>query len=308
MPISLAYAAAGLDRVAERRRSDAWTRRRLKHPDTRIVPVWRNNNLVRVGAEPKAEIFKGHKASRILEVASDVVLLGVDGRVTYFAADLSDFEIEEIAWAAVKASFIDLRQAGPLMRRDEAALMAYARGMMYWHRNHRFCGACGTPTENHHGGHMRVCMRPECGRQHFPRTDPAVIMLVTRAGRGGDACLLGRQAQWPDGMYSTLAGFVEPGETLEEAVAREVGEETGIEVADVTYLNSQPWPFPSSLMLGFRARALTTRIRIAPDELADARWFGRDDLRRMEERGMRLPRADSIARWLVEEWLAEGER
>ena len=194
------------------------------------------------------------------------------------------------------ARFMDLRRAAALLERGQASLLAHARGMMHWHRNHLFCGTCGGATLSRQGGHVRVC--GSCGREHFPRTDPAVIMLVVRDG----ACLLARKPEWTDGMYSTLAGFVEPGESLEEAVAREVFEETAVTVADVSYRASQPWPFPASLMLGFRARATTTRIQIDDHELADARWFRRDDL----AHGRHLPRADSIARWLIDEWLAEG--
>jgi len=188
-------------------------------------------------------------------------------------------------------------------------LLAQTRGFAFWHRNHRFCGACGSPTDSRQGGHVRACANPDCGKQHFPRTDPAVIMLITRPGPDGGACLLGRQAVWPRGMVSTLAGFVEPGETLEQAVAREVEEESGIvvDLASVSYRASQPWPFPSSLMLGYRATAVTTEIDESIEELEEARWFTRGQLPQIEEMGYRLPRVDSIARWLIEEWLAEGD-
>src|SRR5262249_49094954 len=152
---------------------------------------------------------------------------------------------------ADEVEFTDLRRVGPLLERFEGSLLAYARGITYWHQRHRFCGVCGAPTRSRDAGHVRVCLNETCKTQHFPRTDPAVIMLV----HDGDRCLLGRQSVWPTGMHSTLAGFVEPGESLEEAVAREVREETAIEVTDVAYHSSQPWPFPSSVMLGFHARA-----------------------------------------------------
>ena len=190
--------------------------------------------------------------------------------------------------------------------------MAYARGILHWHQHHRYCGQCGHPTENQHGGHMRLCLNPDCGRETFPRTDPAVIMLVEHTPSNGEPpkCLLGRHSAWPPGSYSTLAGFVEPVESLEEAVAREVFEEAGIRVANVRYQASQPWPFPSSLMLGFRAQAETTAIKLDPDELADARWFTAEEIRSFGEWGddsasLRLPRKDSIARFLVESWLGE---
>ena len=196
--------------------------------------------------------------------------------------------------------------AGP-----EAALLAYARGLMHWHRGHVFCGLCGNPTESHDGGHLRRCTNAEDPHNHFPRTDPAVIMLVSHDNPQGNgpACLLGRQSRWAEGMYSTLAGFVEPGETLEEAVAREVLEESGVRVTNVEYKASQPWPFPSSLMLGFRARAETAEIEIDDREIEDAQWFRPEEVRSFGEWGTappgekRLPRKDSISRWLIEGWL-----
>jgi len=270
------------------------------------LPVWRNCNLIKPGDTPKAAFLKGKTAQKFMEIASDVVLLGLNGKTSYFAADVSDYEPEELKWVSRRAEFIDLRQTGPLMNPRDAAMLAYARAMMYWHRNHRYCGICGSPTENHHGGHVRVCTGSNCERHHFPRTDPAVIMLVTGSGKGDDSCLLARQAAWPEGMYSTLAGFVEPGERLEEAVAREVLEESGILVTDVEYRNSQPWPFPASLMVGFRARAASRRIKIDKVELQDARWFTRDEVHNFGNLGFSLPRPDSIARWLVDTWLADG--
>ncbi|MDP6574327.1 MAG: NAD(+) diphosphatase [Rhodospirillales bacterium] len=305
MPKGLSYTDTGLDRAALLRRKDAWTAKRLRDPDTRILPVWRNRNLIRPGDTPKAASLKGKTAQKFLRIASDVALLGVNGKVVYFAADASDCEPEELKSVSRRAEFIDLRQVGPVMEPREAAILAYARAMMYWHRNHRYCGVCGSPTENRQGGHVRVCTGADCERPHFPRTDPAVIMLVTRLGKGGEACLLARQAAWPEGMYSTLAGFVEPGERLEEAVVREVLEESGVSVADVEYRNSQPWPFPASLMVGFRASATSRRIKFDKEELEDARWFTRDEIGNFEKLGFRLPRSDSIARWLVDTWLAE---
>ncbi len=305
MPKGLSYTGTGLDRAALLRRKDAWTVKRLRDPDTRVLPVWRNRNLIRPGDTPKATSLRGETAQKLLRIVSDVALLGVNGKVAYFAADASDSEPEELKFVSRRAEFIDLRQVGPVMEPREAAMLAYARAMMYWHRNHRYCGVCGSSTENQQGGHVRVCTSADCERPHFPRTDPAVIMLVTRLGKGGEACLLARQAAWPEGMYSTLAGFVEPGERLEEAVVREVLEESGVTVADVEYRNSQPWPFPASLMVGFRARATSWRIKFDKEELEDARWFTRDEIGNVEKLDFRLPRPDSIARWLVDTWFAE---
>jgi NAD+ diphosphatase len=174
---------------------------------------------------------------------------------------------------------------------------------MHWHLRHRFCGVCGSPTESREAGHLRLCSNPDCAAEHHPRTDPAVIMRIEHEGR----VLLGRQTQWPQGMHSVLAGFVEPGESLEEAVAREVYEESHIRVTDVRYQSSQPWPFPSSIMLGFRATAVTTDIQIDGTELMDAGWFDRAHVRATHDpEKFRIPRGDSIARRLIDDWLAEG--
>jgi NAD+ diphosphatase len=198
--------------------------------------------------------------------------------------------------------FADLRQLAGRLERQEGALLAFARAMLFWHSRHRFCGLCGTPTRSEEAGHMRRCTDPSCHTMHFPRTDPAVIMLVT----DGDRALLGRNKNFPvPGMYSTLAGFVEPGESLEDAVAREVREETAIEVAAVHYHSSQPWPFPANIMLGFYAEAATTEIAVDYGELEDARWFERGWLAsHADDDTFRLPRRDSIARRLIGDWLA----
>jgi len=192
----------------------------------------------------------------------------------------------------------ELRALAPVLPRAELGLAALARALLHWHETHRFCGRCGAATGVHEGGHLRRC--PACGLDIHPRTDPAVIVLV----HDGDRCLLGRAPHFPAGMYSTLAGFVEPGESPEAAVAREVFEECGIEVAEPVYVSAQPWPFPQSLMLGFFARARTHRLRIDREELMDARWFTRAELADPARRPVHLPRGDSIARYLIERWLA----
>jgi NAD+ diphosphatase len=187
----------------------------------------------------------------------------------------------------------------------EAALAAYAGSLLAWHRRHRFCANCGAPTESRDAGHERVC--PSCEAHHFPRTDPVVIVRVSD---GADALLLGRQASWPEGRFSVLAGYVEPGETLEEAVRREVLEESGVAVDSVSYVASQPWPFPSSLMLGFSALAARGDPAPGDDELAEVRWFGREEIARAArgEGELMLSPAYSIARRLIDDWLAAERR
>jgi NAD+ diphosphatase len=195
---------------------------------------------------------------------------------------------------------VALRRIGPALPAREAALAAYARALAYWHDTHGFCSRCGGATLVADGGHARLC--PSCERTVFPRTDPAVIVLVA----SGDYCLLGRSPRFPADMYSTLAGFVEPGESLEDTVRREIFEEAGVRVTAMRYRSSQPWPFPASLMLGFHATAVERTLAIDRDELADARWFHKDELVDPAARPVTLPRPDSIARHLIESWLYES--
>jgi len=296
------FAAAALDRVSHLRADPAWMRGALEAESSLFFPVWRSRNLVVEGEVPHAVALPRAEAQNLLEEAGEIVLLGVANGIAHFAVDLSPIEQpEQLPALAGRGAFADLRNIGALIGRDEGAALAYARGMVHWHQTHRFCGACGTPTETREGGHLRVCSSPGCGASHFPRTDPAVIMLVA----DGDRCVLGRKAEWAPGMYSTLAGFVEPGESLEDAVRREVREETGLEVADVNYHSSQPWPFPASLMLGFHCRAATDNIHLDTDELEDARWFTRAELKNGAG-GMSRPRPISIARRLIDDWIAAG--
>ena len=191
------------------------------------------------------------------------------------------------------------------MAAKHAGILAYAKALHYWQHRHAFCGVCGNPNLLRSAGHRMVCSNEECERESFPRIDPAIIVLVTNR----DACLLGRNAKWRPRHFSTLAGFVEPGETLEEAVAREVAEEVGLrfDPGQVFYQSSQPWPFPSSLMLGFHARIEPAELRVNRAEIESAAWFSREDLLNSpEDESFRLPRADSIARRLIEDWLAEA--
>jgi NAD+ diphosphatase len=302
------YAWSGLDRVSERRKDEAWVAERLFDPKSRFVPLWRSRNCIDTAAAA-AVLLSCEECRALAPALEEPIFLGLAGEVAYFALDLSHIEAGETGPAlpaGAAASFLDLRLVGARLSREEGGLLAYARGMLTWHRRHRFCGQCGAPTRAIEGGHVRVCTAPACRLQQFPRTDPAVIMLVTR----GDHCLLGSNPRFPPSTYSTLAGFVEPGETLESAVAREVFEEAGVRVRDVRYHSSQPWPFPTSLMLGFYAEAESDALAVNTVELRDARWFERGwvraNAREWHEDGapFRIPRRDSIARRLIDDWLA----
>ncbi len=330
MPKKLMYTGGPLDRAAEKRRDHGWVDALRRDPKVRVVPVWRSRNLVLGDAAPRAALMTGRAVPDLMENAAAEAFLGIWDDVPYFAIDLSDHEEDAAArlageaavdgagegpGAAATGGFEDLRRVGRLLPDDEAAVLAYARGMMHWHRRQNFCTDCGAPTMAADAGHVHSCTNSDCGKSHFPRTDPAVIMLVThRGGDGVERCLLGRSHRWEIPMFSTLAGFVEPGENLEEAVVREVYEEAGVRVSEVTYRGSQPWPFPQSLMLGFWARAEDTALALDADELREARWFSRGELDVFGEfygeddsNRPRLPRMDSISRRLIEDWRDLGD-
>ena len=199
-----------------------------------------------------------------------------------------------------RGEFQDLRFLGTVLPPDEANLAAHARALVLWHASQLYCGVCGTAARPEAGGNARTCVNVDCGRVIFPRVDPAIIVLVS----DGDRCLLGRQARWPEGRYSTIAGFAEPGESLEDAVRREVYEETNVHVGEVRYHSSQPWPFPSSLMVGFLAQAISSEIRLNDAELEDAQWFTREQLL---SGFPKLPFRISIARRLVDHWVDLGD-
>jgi len=305
------YADAPLDRAALLRADDGQLERIVERAGACTIAVWRNQSLV-AGLKAGRPGIVRH-AVDVHRHAGQVVFLGLenaglDSETPVFAADFSHLEAPEAA-GLLGHAFTDLRRVGPLLEDREAALLAYARGMLYWHRNHGHCGRCGAATESRRGGHLRVCTNPDCRRSAFPRTDPAMIVLVEHPGGDGGPprCLLGRARRFPPGVYSTLAGFVEPGESLEQTVRREVLEESGVELGEVRYMASQPWPFPSSLMVGFHATAVGTEIRLHDDELEDARWFTVAELREAANWGdaaaLCLPRHDSIARYLIETWL-----
>ncbi|HEY4254704.1 MAG TPA: NAD(+) diphosphatase [Roseomonas sp.] len=297
-----AYTGSPIDRASGRREDAAFIADALTHPDTLFAPVWRARSLMK-GVEdghPEAVLLTGAAAEQVRMAGGPWAFLGFWEQRPVFAVDCSAAEDPLPLLPAGMGAFTDLRQVAGLLPPGEASVLAHARGLMHWRTRHRFCGVCGSTCEPRSAGNTMACS--QCGAQHFPRTDPAVIMLVVR----GESCLLGHSKRFPNvTMYSTLAGFVEPGESLEEAVRREVAEETGVDVGGVFYHSSQPWPFPASIMLGFHAEGLSDAITIDPEELRDARWFTKAELRDHQALGFSLPRVDSIARRLIEDWLAQ---
>ncbi|WP_112310655.1 NAD(+) diphosphatase [Pseudogemmobacter bohemicus] len=276
-----------------------------------VLPLWRGMPL----ADDSALCFL-HAGDPMLADAPEPVFLGLWREKGVFATDLSAWRPEEglptetifdagrqpHPLAPAGRQFIELRQIMAALDPDEAEMAATARALLEWHRSHGFCSACGAKSAAGGAGWHRKCA--SCKAMHFPRTDPVVIMLVTR----GNDLLLGRSPGWPEGMYSTLAGFIEPGETVEAAVRREVHEETGVICGPVRYLASQPWPFPASLMMGCHTEAESSEITIDPEELDHALWVSREDMVRVvngTHAVVRPPRKGSIARYLIDNWLAD---
>ena len=275
----LTFSGAVLDRAPDKRRDPDWVAAVRERADAQAL----------VMSERGLWMEEGRLL--LLPPGPDAVFLGLSGDRPLFAMDAEP----------ASGHPAGLREAASELPAEQAALGAYAASLLSWHRRHRFCANCGAATEPVDGGHERHC--PACGAHHFPRTDPAVIVRVVD---DRDRLLLGRQASWPQGRFSVLAGFVEPGETLEEAVRREVLEESGVVVGEVAYVASQPWPFPSSLMIGFNAVASGGEPRPGDDELTEVRWFERAEVEAAAagEGDVLLSPPYSIARRLIDAWLA----
>lgn len=288
------FAGAFVDRSGHRRKDPRWLEKALKSPESRFVPVWGDKCLA-CGEPLHAVLLERADVGGYLE-SREPIFLGLWRGQPAFALRI---DASPDAPFTGMGEFRDLRYLGSALPVDEANLVAHARALVLWHGLQKHCGVCGAPSRVESGGNTRVCSNEACGIQVFPRVDPAIIVLVSH----GDQCLLGRQASWPKDRYSTIAGFVEPGESLEDAVRREVAEETNIAIGAVSYHSSQPWPFPSSLMLGFTADALSRAIQLNDGELEDAQWFSREDLR---SGFPKLPYRLSIARRLIENWLEHG--
>jgi NAD+ diphosphatase len=286
------FAGPYLDRAAHLRQDPAWFAAALADERSRAIPVWNSRNLIAEGDPPRAAYLTLSHVPPERRNSADLILLGRFADTSYFTYDIESLEPPQLPPGT---RFEDLRLLAAVLPMDEAGLLGYARAIVSWRRRNRFCGTCGATTLSAKGGHVLVCSNPSCRHEQFPRIDPAIIVLVS----DGERALLGRQASWPIGRYSTIAGFVEPGESLEDAVSREVFEETGIGVDRIEYHSSQPWPFPASLMLGFTAHALTTEVHLRDEELEDARWFTRADI---AANGALLPPRQSISFRLIEHW------
>lgn len=294
------FAALALERAAERRDDADWlTSLRAAAGARYVVLNPDGRSLARVDRSGLRLLDEAERLAHWPE--APVAFLGATDEASYFAVAATAAGADAAAAGALAAQWMDLRAAGLGLPAFDAGLFAYARALLFWQTRVRYCGACGQPTTLVSAGHKALCTNPDCRLEHFPRTDPAIIVIVGWR----DACLLGRQPGWPEGRWSTLAGFVEPGESLEDAVRREVLEEAGVRVEESDYHSSQPWPFPASLMLGFSARAADPAIQVGP-ELAEARWFEVDDIvRGLTDRSLVLPPPLSVSHRLIEHWLRE---
>jgi len=316
------FGGSGLNRAAEIRGDAEALARVLADPAARCLPMWRGKPLLR-GADLDALGLIGMDhpvlSAGLGKAVRDPILLGLDeAGAPLFARDLSRWEPEELDYGALGSfvdrseqrhpdlpedtAFAELRRVMTRLSPRDAELAATAKAIIGWHETHRFCARCGAESAIEQAGWQRIC--PDCDGHHFPRTDPVVIMLITH----GEQVLMGRSPGWPEGMYSLLAGFVEPGETLEAAVRREVMEEAGVPVGRVSYLASQPWPFPASLMFGCAGEALAQEITIDPVEIEDAIWVTRADMMTAfagEHPVLKPARKGAIAHFLLKNWLAD---
>lgn len=308
---TVTFGGSGLDRAASLRADPA--RQAELWAKARILTLWKGRPLIEDGQRiawlgPEAPLAGKQETAIFLGLSDDTPVFAQDvsawqpDQAIAPAAGIIDAQVQTHPDLPATMGFHELRAVMAQLSPRDAELCATARALMEWHRIHGFCAACGAKSQMTHAGWQRTC--PACNASHFPRTDPVVIMLITR----GNRLLLGRNAAWPEGMYSLLAGFIEPGETIEAAVRREVAEEAGIQVGAVSYLASQPWPFPASLMLGCRGDALTDEIRIDPEELQDARWVTREELLSAfagTHPEIKPSRRGAIAQFIMQHWLSD---
>ncbi len=288
-----------LNRLSEKRDDENWITKQLEKPNTLFILLWQEKNLFNLSKEPKVVFLSKSDLSAFWKDSLSPTLIGELDNKIFFSISLEYIDINIEKQYSDFGVFASLRKYAALLSRSEASLLAYANALNNWQKHHRFCGSCGSKSNLVYAGHRMDCSNPECRYQSFPRTDPAIITLIYKE----DKCLLVRQPHWQTGQYALVAGFVEPGESLESAVAREVYEETGIYIEDIEYFSSQPWPFPGSIMLGFSAKAVTDKITLHDKELEDAKWVTRDELiNGLLNKTLKSPTSYSIAYRLLENW------
>ena len=297
------FTAVRLNREVELRDDAKWVAETLVNPDTRLVPLWRSRSLLERDSEGTIAIYLSPAELNEPDRIQPPTLLGNDGKHEYFAVSVTDTQKDTILAKFPEARFADLRRASIDMAAKHAGILAYAKALHYWQHRHAFCGVCGNPNLLRSAGHRMMCSNDECARESFPRIDPAIIVLVTHK----DACLLGRNSKWRTKHFSTLAGFVEPGESLEDAVVREVYEEVQVNLENIRYVSSQPWPFPASAMCGFYAEAVD-RSSGTSDEVEETRWFTVESLTSaVLNDEVRLSPPVSIAFRLLADWFRKND-
>ncbi len=284
------------NRAAYRRKDEGWLREASTAASTQIIPIWRSKNLLEEGQPPVGRWLRVSEYGELLKRGSTQILLGLHRNIPVFTIDLS--ELEQPETLQLPGCFLDLRKAGACMPQQEFAPLAYARAICHWNRTTIYCHRCGGALQSEEAGFSRRCSI--CKEIVHPRIDPAIIVLITH----GDRCLLARQPHFPKGMFSALAGFVEVGESIEACVHRETFEETGLRIRNLRYVDSQPWPFPQSLMLGFRAESEGSKFHLFDQELEAARWVSRDELRK--PKGFFFPPPMSLAHRLIYDFLEMG--
>lgn len=300
------FAGNPLDRAEHLRGHDDEIAALMKSPDAHFLCLWRLRPLFESEDNIRLVWLTAEEVEPLLRNGAPWVLLGlgIEGKA-HFGLDVTQAvkEGDKAPPFADRGVFLEVLQLTPRLDPVDAAILGHAKALLDWHARHRFCAVCGTETEMRQAGTSRFCPDPECKAQHFPRTDPVAIMLPIL----GDKCLLGRQPFFPKAMYSALAGFIEPGESIEEGVRREVEEEAGIKVGAVRYHSSQPWPFPSSLMIGCHCEAISEDIDVSGDELENAEWFSRQFVREALEGGHKdelwMPPPFAIAHQLILAWV-----
>ncbi len=303
------FANYPLDRAGHRRKDEAWLLAALDDPRTQLCAFWRDQPLLIETASGQNVVWLAPAVLTLADKAAPAVFLGLDGDgAPHFAIELPErFTLDGSPLQGL-GDFTDVRAAAMQLSEDDCAILGCGKALLDWHRRHRFCAKCGQPSNATEAGWKRVCTA--CETEHFPRVDPVVIMLPVR----GDRALLGRQVRFPKGMYSALAGFVEPGESLEEAVAREVLEEVGLTVLAARYLNAQPWPYPSQLMIGMIAEVAADETVVLDDEISEVVWLTRDEARTALAGGLETeagrvfaPPRLAIAHYLVKAWAEAAE-
>ena len=296
------FTAVRLNREVELRDDARWVTETLSKPDTRFVPLWRSRSLLERTTDGTVAIYLSPTELAEPDRIQPPTLLGNDGEREYFAVSVTDSQKDSILAMYPRAKFADLRRASIYMAAKHAGILAYAKALHYWQHRHAFCGVCGSPNLLRSAGHSMVCSNDECARESYPRIDPAIIVLVTHK----DACLLGRNAKWAPRHFSTLAGFVEPGESLEDAVVREVYEEVRLNLENIRYVSSQPWPFPASAMCGFYAEALDRNCGVS-EEVTETQWFTVETLTNsVHNNEVRLSPPVSIALRLLADWFRKN--